>query len=124
MAVGLRTQGFNHRSDLRCQLAGGGAAVETEVKRDLIIARPARVQGGTGRRYLRQPPLDRRVDVLIGVEKIEGAGIKLFAHPPQTSLDGGQLRGGDDSGGSQPSCVGDAAGDVKGVQLVIGVEGR
>jgi hypothetical protein len=82
------------------------------------------VQGGTGRRDLGQPPLDRGVNVLVGIEECEGAGIELFVDAPQTSPDRCQLRGGDDSGGSQPSCVGDATGDVKGVELVIGVEGR
>jgi hypothetical protein len=82
------------------------------------------VQGGTGRRDLGQPPLDRGVNVLVGIEECEGAGIELFVDAPQTSPDRCQLRGGDDSGGSQPSCVGDATSDVKGVELVIGVEGR
>jgi hypothetical protein len=75
-------------------------------------------------RYLCQPPLDRGVNVLVGIEECEGAGSELFVDAPQTSRDRCQLRGGDDSGGSQPSRVRDAAGDVKGVQLVVGVEGR
>ena len=82
------------------------------------------MQRSPGGRYLCQPALDRGVNVLVGIEKIEGAGIELFVDPPEPSLDGGQLRGREDAGRSEPSRVRDAAGDVKGVQLVVGVEGR
>jgi len=82
------------------------------------------VQRGSGKCDLGQPPLDRGVNVLVGIEECKGAGIELFVDAPQASRDRCQLRRGDDPGGSQPSCVGDAAGDVKGVKLVVGVEGR
>lgn len=82
------------------------------------------MQRGTGRRDLGQPPLDRGVNVLVGIDECEGARIELFVDPPEPSLDGGQLRGRDDAGRREPSRVRDAAGDVKGVQLVVGVEGR
>ena len=64
------------------------------------------------------------MNVLVGIEECEGAGIELFAHPPQPSLDGCQPAGGNDAGRSEPTRMGDAAGYVEGVQLVVGVEGR
>jgi hypothetical protein len=59
VGVSLRAKSLDHRGDLGCQLARTRAAVETEVEGDLVVARPARVQGGPGGRDLRQAPLDR-----------------------------------------------------------------
>lgn len=122
VAVGLPAEGLDDRCDLGHQLAGGGAAVETEVQRDLVVARPARVQRGAGRRDFGEPALDRRVDVLVGVLESEGSRVQLSADAAQPSFDGGQLPGGDDPGGCKAASMGEAAGDVKGIELVIGVE--
>jgi len=46
-------------------LAGGGAAVEAEVERDLVVARASGVQRCARRRDLGQPSFYRRVDVLV-----------------------------------------------------------
>jgi hypothetical protein len=62
------------------------------------------------------------VDVLVGVEERECAGIQLFADTPQSALDGCQLRGGDDTGGRQTARVRDAARDVEGVKLEVSVK--
>jgi hypothetical protein len=82
------------------------------------------MQRSAGRGDRGQPALDCGVDVLVGVEKIKGAGIELFADAPQPSFDGGQLCGGDDARGRETARMRDAAGDVKGVKLEIGVERR
>jgi hypothetical protein len=82
------------------------------------------MQRSAGRRDLGQPSLDRRMDVLVGFEERERPGIELLADAPEPPLDRGQLRGGDDAGSGEAARMGDAAGDVKGVELVIGVEGR
>jgi hypothetical protein len=122
VAVGLTAKCLDCGSDLGRQLAGGGAAVETEVQRDLVVARPASVQRGAGRRDLGEPALDRGVDVLVGIDESKGSRVQLLADTAQPSLDGGQLPGGDDPGGSKPARVRDAARDVKGIKLVVGVE--
>ena len=124
VALCLRAKSLDHGSNLDCELPGRCSAVEAEVQRDLVVARPARVQRSPGGRYLCQSALDRRVDVLIGIEEDEGAGIELFVDAPQTLCDRCQLRGREDAGRSEPARVRDAAGDVKGVKLVVGVEGR
>ena len=111
--AGLRAQRLDHRGDLNGQLAGGGPTVETKVERDLVVARPACMQRGAGGRDLGEPPLDRGMDVLIGVEELERAGSELFADASQPPLDSSQLCGGDDAGGSEAARVRDAAGDVE-----------
>ena len=122
VAVGLAAEGLDDRRDLGRQLAGGGSAVETEVQRHLVVARPARVQRGACRRDFGEAALDGGVNVLVGVEEGEGSGVELLAGTAQPAFDGRQLPGGDDPGGSKASSVGEAAGNVKGIQLVIGVE--
>jgi hypothetical protein len=124
MAIGLSAKSFDHRRDLGCQLARGSAAVEAQVQRDLVVARSARMQRGSGRGDLGQAPLDRRVDVLVRVEERERSRIELPADPAQASLDGGQLRGRDDPGGAEATRVSEAAGDVEWVELIVGVKGR
>jgi hypothetical protein len=124
VALCLRAKSLDHGSNLDCELPGRCSAVEAEVQRDLVVARPARVQRGSGGCDLGQPPFDGGVNVLIGVEEREGAGIELLADAAKATLDRGQLRGGEDAGGSEPARMRDAAGDVKEVQLVVGVEGR
>jgi hypothetical protein len=96
VAVRLPAKGIHNSSDLGRELAGGGSAVETEVQRDLVVARPTRVEGGAGGRDLGEPALDGDVNVLVGVEEVEGACVELFANPAQTPFDRGQLRSGDD----------------------------
>ena len=124
MPAGLRAQRLDHRGDLHGQLAGRRPAVEAKVERDLVVPRPACMQRRTGGRDLGEPAFDCGVDVLVGVEELELAGIELFADASQSPLDRGQLCGGDDAGGSQAACVRDAAGDVEGVQLEICVQRR
>src|SRR5258706_16386883 len=82
------------------------------------------MQRGSGGCDLGQSALDRRVDVLVRVEERKCARIELFTDPAQTSLDGGELCGRDDPGGGEAAGVSEAAGDVKGVELIVGVERR
>jgi hypothetical protein len=82
------------------------------------------MQRGTGGGDLGEPPLDRGVDVLIGVEELERAGIELFADASQATLDRLQLCGRDDARGSEAARMRDAARDVEGVQLEVGIQRR
>jgi hypothetical protein len=82
------------------------------------------MQRGAGGRDLGEPALDCGVDVLIRVEELEGTCIELFADTSQPPLDRSQLCGGDDAGGSEAARVRDAARDVEGVQLEVGVKRR
>jgi hypothetical protein len=82
------------------------------------------VQRGTGGRDLRQPPLDCGVYVLVGVEEGELAFVELASDPPKTSLDGCQLTLRQELRRRQATSVRDAAGDVEGVEVVIGIERR
>jgi hypothetical protein len=62
---GFRGQGVHDRGDGVDLLAGGGAAVEAQVQRYLVVARASGVQRCACRRDLGQPSLDRGVDVLV-----------------------------------------------------------
>jgi hypothetical protein len=106
------------------KLAGGRSAIEPKVECHLVVSRPARMQRRPRRGDLSQPSLDRRVDVLIGVQELQRAGIDLAFHPSKPALDGGELGRGQEPGGRQAARVRDAPCDVEGVQLVIGIERR
>ena len=80
------------------------------------------MERGACRRDLRKPPLDSRVDVLIRVDEGERAGIELPFDASQPSLDGSQLRRGNDSRARKAARMGDAAGDVEGIELEVRLE--
>ena len=82
------------------------------------------MQGSAGRRDFGQPPLDGRVDVLVGLFEIELTGVELAPDPPETSLDRGQLRFGQKAGRGQPARVRDAPGDVERIELEVDLERR
>ena len=103
---------------------GRSSAIKPQIKGDLIVARPARVQRGSGGIDLRQTALDRGVDVLVAVEKLERPVIELSLHLPKTPLDGAQLRGLEDPCRGEAARVRDAAGDVERVQLEVDAERR
>jgi hypothetical protein len=87
----LSGQGVDHLRDRRHQGRPGGTAVQTKVKRHLVVARAAGVQGGAGRRELGQPALDRGVNVFVGLLEIELTGVELALDPPEAALDRSQL---------------------------------
>ena len=124
MFAGFGGEGIDRSRDLADHLARSGPAVEAEVERHLVVARATRVQGGARRRDLGQSPFDGGVDVLIGVEEYELAGIELALDAAQTSLDGGQLRRRQEPGGCEPARVGDAPGDVVRIELEIHLQRR
>jgi hypothetical protein len=80
------------------------------------------VQGRACRRDLGQPPLDRGVDVLVRIGQVELAALQLTLDAAESALDGRQLRTADDSGGGKPARVGNAAGDVVGVELEVDLQ--
>jgi hypothetical protein len=82
------------------------------------------MQGGAVRRDLREPPLDGGVDVFVRVRERESARVQLPLDAPQPALDRLELRGLQDSGGGQAPGVGDAARDVKRIQLEVDLQGR
>jgi hypothetical protein len=80
------------------------------------------VKHRAGRGDLRQPALDRRVDVLIACVKRELAAIELTPDPAQAALDRRQLAAGDEPRRGQAARMRDAARDVEGVELVVELE--
>ena len=64
------------------------------------------------------------MNVLVGVDKLELACVKLALDPTKPSLDCGQLRGRQESRRCEAACVGDAACDVEWIKLEIGVKRR
>ncbi len=74
------------------------------------------------RRDLGQPSLDRGVDVLVCVGKLELAALQLTLDAAKAAFDRRQLRASDDSGGGKPARVRDAARDVVGVELEVDFE--
>jgi hypothetical protein len=72
-----------------------GAEPEAQVRRDLIVPAPARVELAAERPdHLRQAALDRHVDVLVGALEAEGAGVELVLHAREARAAGARLRGG------------------------------
>ena len=115
---GKRVHGPGNSLDQR---ASRRAGVQPEVERDLVVPRPARVQGGTGRSDLSQPPLDSGVDVLVRLGEGEPALAHLFADGAKAPLNGLQLRGRQQAGGREPARMRDAPGDVIREQLEVHV---
>jgi hypothetical protein len=124
MRTSLGRESIDDVRDRRHDHRRGRAAVEPQVQRDLVVPRATCVQGGAGRRDFGQPPLDGRVDVLVGLFEIELTGVELAPDPPETSLDRGQLRFGQKAGRGQPARVRDAPGDVERIELEVDLERR
>ena len=82
------------------------------------------MQRGPGRRELRQPPLDRRVDVFVRLFEIELTGVELALDLAQAALDGGELRSGQQARRGQPARVRDTSGDVERVELEVDLKRR
>ena len=82
------------------------------------------MQRGAGRRELRQPPLDGRVDVFVRLFEIELTGVELALDLAQAALDGGELRSGQQARRGQPARVRDASGDVERVELEVDLQRR
>jgi hypothetical protein len=118
----LAGQGVDHLRDRRHQGRPGGAAVQTKVKRYLVVARAAGVKGGAGWCELGQPALDRRVDVLVGLLEIELTGVELPFDPPETALDRGQPGLRQKARRREPARVGDAPRDVERIELEIDLQ--
>ena len=72
-----------------------------------------------GGRYLGQAPLDRGVNVLVGLAELELAVVELALYPAKAALDRGQSRLRDKACLGQPTRVREAAGDVERIKLEI-----
>src|SRR6202011_6348132 len=97
------------------QLAGGGAAVETQIERHLVVSRAAGMQCSAGGSEVCQSALDGGVDVLVRFEEFETALIDLAMDRSKALLDCPQGRGLQESRRVQPGRVGEAPGDVMGL---------
>ena len=75
-----------------------------------------------GGRYLGQAPLDRGVNVLVGLAELELPVVELALDPPEAAFDRGQSRWGDKACLGQPARVREAAGDVERIKLEIGLQ--
>jgi len=82
------------------------------------------VQCGARGSDLRQPALDHGVDVLVGFAEHKVTRVQLALDSPQTALDRLEVRGLQQAGCGQPAGVGDAAGDVIGIELEVDLERR
>ena len=78
---------FDHVRDRADRRGGRGTAVKPQIKCDLVVARPACVQRRSSGSDLGETALDRCVDVLVAVEKLERPVIELALHLTKTSLD-------------------------------------
>ena len=124
MPASLGRESLDHVSDRGHERRCRHAAVQAEVQSHLVVARAARVQRGACRRELRQPALDCRVDVLVGVAELELTFVELALDPAQTALDRRQLRFRQKARRGQPARVGDAPGDVERIELEVDLERR
>ena len=122
MCSSLGGESVDRLRERRHQHRSGGTAVEAKVKRDLVVARAAGVQGGAGRRELGEPPLDGGVDVFVGLFEIELTGVELALYPPEAALDRGQLRLGQESCRGKAARMGDAPCDVERIELEVDLQ--
>src|SRR5437763_1874767 len=76
-----------------------------------------------GAEELRQPPLDRHVDVLVGAKKAEAAGVELAAHAREPALEAGALAPGEKPRAHQRARMSHAAGDVVRVEAAVKGQG-
>ncbi len=95
---------------------------EAQVEHDLVVARAACVQSRARRRQLREPALDRGVDVLIRGYELELAFVELPLDPAQPPLDRRELGWSDDAGGGQAARVSDAAGEIERIELEVDLQ--
>ena len=94
--------------------------VEREVGGHLVVARAAGVELAAERPdHLRQPPLDRHVDVLVGLLEGELAGLELRGDPVEPGEHLLQLVLGEDSGPEQGPGVSPRSAHVVGRQAAI-----
>ena len=82
------------------------------------------MQGGASGSDLGQPPFDRGVDVLVGLAELELAPVQLALDAAKAALDQSETCLRQKACRGKPARVRDAAGDVKRVQLEIGLERR
>ena len=82
------------------------------------------MQGSPSRCELGQATFDGRMDVLVRVVEIELSFVELALDAAKATLDGCESGPGQKARGVKPARVGDAARDVIGIQLEIGLQRR
>jgi hypothetical protein len=85
----LGSECFDHIGERRNQLRRRHPAVEPQVQRHLVVARTAGVKSRAGRGDLGQSPLDRGVNVLVGLAELELPVVELALDPAEATLDRG-----------------------------------
>ena len=95
-------------------------AEQAERRGHLVVAAPARVEAGAGvAGQLGDPPLDRGVDVLVGLDVGELARGQFGLGGVERRLDRSHLRSAEDAGHAQPGHVGPAAADVEAGEALV-----
>ena len=101
------------------------AGEHRHVGRDLIVARAGRVQlAADGPHDLGEPPLDRHVDVLVGVQEGELAGVELGGDAIEAAEQLVAVGVGDDAGGREHRRVSAGLRDVVGRQAPVEADRR
>ena len=123
MAAGERGERALHSGQGGVDGVALGAQPEAQVERHLIVPAPAGVElPADGADELGEPPLDRHVDVLVGGQEAEAAGVELAAHAREPALEARALAPGEEPRAHQRAHVRHAAGDV--VRVEAAVEGQ
>jgi hypothetical protein len=120
---GAGDEDCDHLREGRGDIHSRVPTVEAEVERYLVVARAAGVEAAAHlRTKLRQPALDRGVDVLVRRPEVELVVHELVRDPAQAVLDRVQLRLVEQSGRVQSPRVRDGTGDV--VEREFDVQGQ
>src|SRR5213596_389416 len=123
MAAGERGERALHAGQGGVDGVALGAQPEAQVERHLIVPAPAGVELPADRAdELGEAPLDRHVDVLVGGQEAEAAGVELAAHAREPLLEARALAPGEEPRAHQRAHVRHAAGDV--VRVEAAVEGQ
>ncbi len=115
----LGSDRFDHIGERRNELRRGHPAVEPQVQGHLVVARTPGVKRRAGRGDLREAPLDRGVNVLVGLAELELSAVELALDPAQAALDCGQSTSREEACLGQPARMRDAPGDVERIELEI-----
>jgi hypothetical protein len=96
------------------------AQIETQVERDLVVARTRGVELAPGLPDFRdQASLDREVDVFVGGDKAKLPGFDLLLDLAKTALHRAPLGGADQADARQHAGMGDRTKDVVAIETAV-----
>ena len=123
MAARLGCQHLDHESQAFDDRGGSSPAVEPQVEGDLVVAGAAGMQPGGGVRVqLAEAPLNRCMDVLVGIHEHKLAGLELAADGFEAPLHAAELLLGQEAGSLQRTGVSQAPEHVVLGQFDVDVE--